>query len=176
MFETITSLERLEQAWHKTRGNAGAAGGDGVTVQAFSAQAPIQLIRLQRDLRNGTYAPGPVRHIQIPKNSGGLRPLAIPCVVDRIAQTAAAMVLGPVLEEELEESSFAYRPGRSVQMAVRKVDAHRRDGFDWVVDGDIERYFENVPHDLLIRRLEKSIQDPLTIDLRPRSRDRSRRA
>ncbi|WP_282610833.1 CRISPR-associated endonuclease Cas1 [Pelagibius sp. Alg239-R121] len=116
-------------------------------------------------MRDGTYRPGPVRELSIPKDDGSFRPLAIPSIGDRVAQTAAASVLGPLLDREMEDASFAYRAGRSVQMAVSRIARYRRDGYRWVVDGDIERYFENVPHDPLLERLGRSIEDPLLLDL-----------
>jgi CRISPR-associated protein Cas1 len=107
----------------------------------------------------------PYRRVYIPKSSGGVRPLDIPSIVDRVAQGAVAMTLMPVLEREMEDSSFAYRPGRSVAQAVQRVASHRRDGFRWVVDGDIVRFFERVPHDRLIELLERHVDDSRLVDL-----------
>ena len=114
LFHDATHPKTLQAAWERVLANAGAAGGDGVTVQMFGRAGPDRLLRLSRDLRAGRYGPGPVRRVDIPKLSGGTRPLDIPCVVDRVAQTAAAEVLTPVIDPELEDASFAYRPGRSV--------------------------------------------------------------
>lgn len=165
LFERATSLRTLEDAWVKVRTNAGGAGGDGLTVEAFDRTANDSLLRLQRALRSGAYRPGPLRRVTIPKKDGERRWLAIPCVVDRVAQTAAAIVLMPVLEGEMEDDSFAYRPERSVQMAVARIAKHRREGFTWVVDGDIERYFDNVPHDRLMNRLGRSLGEARLLDL-----------
>ncbi|MEO3430165.1 CRISPR-associated endonuclease Cas1 [Pelagibius sp. CAU 1746] len=163
LFDEAVALERLESAWAKVWSNAGAAGGDGISVKAFFPGAAQRLRRLAEALRDGRYRPGPLRHLDIPKPGGGLRPLAIPCVVDRIAQTAAADVLTPLLDAEFEPASFAYRPGRSVQQAVQQIARAREDGFTWVVDADIERYFETIPHDELIARWRDSVSDgPLT--------------
>lgn len=165
LFERITELARLEEGWERVRRNGGAAGGDGVTLRDYGEGLALRLIRLHRDLRQGTYVPGPLRRVDIPKKDGGLRTLAIPCVNDRVAQTAATLVLGPRLDAEMEDASFAYRPGRSVRRAVARVATLRRAGYGWVVDGDIERYFDNVPHDRLLRRLERSVAEPALIDL-----------
>lgn len=163
LFESATRVDRLEEAWERVRLNQGAAGGDGETVAAFAASAAVRLVALQRDLRDGRYEPGPVRRVDIPKRGGGLRPLAIPCVVDRVAQGAVALTLGPVLDPEFSEASFGYRPGRSVEQAVARVRHWRDQGYRWVVDGDIERYFERVPHDPLLARIAAHIGDgPLT--------------
>lgn len=163
LFAAATRLDALEAAWVKVRANAGAAGGDGVSVEHFDELAATHLLRLHRALRDGAYRPGPLRRFSIPKSSGGQRPLDIPCVVDRVAQTAVAQTLTPVLEPEMEPESYGYRPGRSVQQAVRRIDRLRQDGFTWVVDGDIERYFETVPHDPLLARLARTIgEGPLS--------------
>jgi len=165
LFARITELETLEQGWQRVRRNAGSAGGDGMTVDDYADGVALRLMRLQRDLRLGTYVPGPMRELDVPKRSGGTRRLAIPCVNDRVAQTAAAQVLGPLLEREMEDASFGYRPGRSVRMAVSRIAQHRRNGYTWVVDGDIERYFDSVPHERLLDRLARSVDDAQVVDL-----------
>lgn len=163
LFERVTRLDTLETAWGRVLRNAGAAGGDGVTVGVFAQGVPSRLLSLHRELRSGAYRPGPLRRLSVPKPDGSFRPLAIPPVVDRVAQTAAALVLTPLLDGEMEEASFGYRPGRSVQQAVARVALWRDRGHGWVVDADIERYFERVPHDRLLDRLERSIgPGPLT--------------
>lgn len=165
LLRQTASVEMLQAAWARVRANAGGAGGDGVTVSRFSFFAFEALQRLSRRLLDFTYRPGPVRTVEIPKRSGGFRRLDIPCVIDRIAQGAAALALTPILEQEMEDSSFAYRPGRGVQQAIRRIQTLRRDGFVHVVEADITRYFENVAHDLILTRLEKSVGDDAIIDL-----------
>lgn len=165
LFADVTALSTLEAAWHKVKDNAGAAGGDGETVDDVAAVVASRLVALQRALRRGKYRPGPVRRILIPKRSGGTRPLVIPTVTDRIAQTAVALVLTPLLDPEMEDASFGYRPGRSVQQAVARVSALRDAGYTWVIDADIERYFETVPHDRLLPLIDRAVPDPLLRDL-----------
>ena len=164
MFKQAIGLDNLWPAWERVRRNRGGAGGDGVGVGRFSEAAAANLGRLHRDLVNGTYRAGPLRQVDIPKKSGGVRQLRIPCVRDRIVQTAIAMALSPLLEPEMEDSSFAYRPGRSVQMAVDRVQLNYREGFRWVVDGDIERYFDHVPHPEMINTLARYVSDGAVID------------
>ncbi len=164
-FIEITGFESLQAGWERVRSNRGGPGGDGVGLAEFGRDAETRLLRLARDLRAGTYWPGPLRRLQVPKPDGGFRPLAIPCIADRVVQSAAALRLMPVLDREMEDASFGYRPGRGVAMAVRRVDAYRRAGFTWVVDGDIERYFERVPHDRLMARLERSLDDRRLLEL-----------
>lgn len=163
LFQAATRLQRLEEGWQRVRLNAGAAGGDGVTIERFGEAPAVRLITLQRALQDGSYAPGPLRRLEIAKPDGGVRPLAIPCVVDRVAQTAVALTLTPVLDPTFSEDSFGYRPGRSVQQAVHRVAACRDAGFRWVVDADIAQYFERVPHAPLLDRLTAALGDgPLT--------------
>lgn len=165
LFESVTSLVTLEAAWEKVKENAGAAGGDGMTVEDFDSAAAANLLALQSALRRRRYRPGPNRQVLILKRSGGTRPLTIPTVTDRVAQTAAALILTPLLDPEMESSSFGYRPGRSVQQAVARIEALRNAGYAWVIDADIERYFEMVPHDRLMTLLDGFIDDPLLTDL-----------
>ena len=165
LFDQVASVVVLSRAWDKVRANAGASGGDNVTIERFAATADQRIRRLAHDLRCGRYVPGPFRRVYIPKDSGGFRQLDIPCVADRIVQAAAALVLDPILDAEMESSSFAYRRGKSVAQAVARVAALRRAGFTHVVDGDIRSYFENIPHEPLILRLERSVDDPVLVDL-----------
>jgi CRISPR-associated protein Cas1 len=149
--------------WRKVSANQGAAGGDRVSVEAFAANLDHRLAKLSADLREGKYRPGPLRRVEIPKSSGGLRRLSIPCVVDRVAQSAVAQRLSAVLETEFEEASFGYRPGRGVADALRLVEELRRDGFVWTLDADIDDYFDSVPIDRAMDRLHRSISEsPLT--------------
>ncbi len=147
------------EAWQRVWRNEGAAGGDGIGVDVFAGGVVQRLALLAADMAQGTYGPGPLRRVLVPKKNGGQRPLDIPCVRDRVAQTALAMTLGPLLDEEFEEASFAYRPGRSVAQAVRRVSFLRGTGLTHVVDADISRFFERVPHDLLMDRLAESMTD-----------------
>jgi CRISPR-associated protein Cas1 len=163
LFREATETDTLLTAWSRVLANGGAAGGDNVTLQRFLTNVHRRIARLSSALRAGTYTPGPLRRLDIPKKSGGTRPLAIPCVIDRVAQTAVAQVLGPHLDREFEDSSYGYRLGRGVADAVKHVSQLRAKGHVFVVDADIEGYFENVPHEKLIARLGQSMSDgPLT--------------
>ncbi|UYN93744.1 MAG: CRISPR-associated endonuclease Cas1 [Enhydrobacter sp.] len=164
-FETFSSLPLLYQGWERVRRNAGGPGADGVTIATYTANVGDRLISLHRDLRSGHYVPGPLRRVDIPKPRGGVRTLAIPCIADRVVQTAASIVLAPLLEPEMDDASFAYRAGRSVKQAVARVAYWRRRGYGWVVDCDILHYFDSVPHDRLIQRFGQSIPDGLARDV-----------
>jgi len=163
LFKAATQPQSLDAAWARVRANAGAAGGDGVTIDAFGKAADRHLARLRTAMLDGTYRPRPLRRVTIPKPSGGERGLTIPSVQDRVAQTAVAQALAPALDAEFEDSSFGYRAGRSVQDAVRLVTDLRKAGLHHVVDADIASFFDSVPHDRLLDRLAASMDNgPLT--------------
>lgn len=162
-FFRATSPEGLFDGWAKVLANHGASGGDGVSCDTFAIETHRRIANLSHDLRSGNYRPGPVRQVAIPKPAGGLRTLTIPSVRDRVAQSAVAIVLTPLLDAEFEEGSFGYRPGRSVKQAVEMVRKLRLDGYEWTVDADIERYFDSIPHERLMQRVARSISEgPLT--------------
>ena len=157
LFQHMIRLDALNAAWAKVRTNAGCAGGDGETVAGFVRRAHRRLALLARALERGEYRPRDIRLLHIPKPAGGTRPLAIPSVEDRIAQTACAAVLTPVLDPTFEEASFAYRPGRSVVQAVRAIERWRKRGYTHVVEADIVRCFERIPQAPLLGRLEAAL-------------------
>ena len=166
MFRAATSVPALTEAWIRTQRNGGGPGGDGESLTDFARNAEFRLARLSHELQADLYRPGPLRRVSVPKKSGGgMRVLSIPCVVDRIAQRAAAAVLSAALEPQFEDASFAYRPGRSVQQAVARVDLLRRQGYTWVVDADIRAFFDNVPHAPLRRKLAQAGVDTRLADL-----------
>jgi CRISPR-associated protein Cas1 len=165
LWDRLCTYDVLDTAWSKVWHNRGGPGGDGVTVAVFARSAAPRLSQLLRDLRQGTYFPGPPRHVRIPKRRGGTRPLAIPCVADRVVQTALAEILAPLLDREMEDASFAYRPGRSVDQAVARIALLRQQGYRWVVESDIERYFDSVPHPRLRARLARSVPEPRILAL-----------
>lgn len=154
LFDRMTQLKTLDAAWEKVRANGGCAGGDGVTIPMFQPRAAKELTLLSSAIRGGRYRPGPYRLLRIEKSDGGTRPLTIPSVADRVAQTACAATLSPVLEPTFADGSYGYRPGRGVRDAVRAVSDWRKRGYEWVVEADIVRCFERIPHDPLLSRLE----------------------
>lgn len=136
-------------AWLKVRGNGGAAGADGVTIKQFEVNVKNHLYKLWNRMSSGSYFPGPVRAVEIPKK-GGTRILGIPNVVDRIAQTVAVMVLEPNVERIFHDDSYGYRPGRSPVQAVG-VCRERCWKKDWVVDLDVKAFFDSVPWELMLK-------------------------
>ena len=143
-------------AWLKVKDNGGAAGADGVTIKQFEEDLSGNLYRLWNRMSSGSYFPGPVRAVEIPKKGkkGGIRVLGIPNVVDRVAQTAAAMALEPSVEPMFHEDSYAYRPGRAPVDAVA-VCRERCFRKDWVVDLDIRAFFDSVPWELMRRAVTR---------------------
>ncbi|MHB1166845.1 MAG: CRISPR-associated endonuclease Cas1 [Candidatus Nanopelagicales bacterium] len=163
LFAEIRSRAALEDAWGRVWRNGGAAGGDRVSVHDFLRRASVAIGVLANHLAEGHYRPGPTRAVDIPKRSGGTRRLMIPCVADRVVQTAVASALSPLFEEEFEDASFGYRPGRSVTQAVARIQALRSSGLTHVVDADVDDYFDNIPHDEMLKRLSETMtHGPLT--------------
>jgi RNA-directed DNA polymerase len=155
----------LEQAWLRVARNKGAAGVDGQTIAVFAHRADRYLRELQTALRDGSYRPQPVRRVEIPKADGKTRPLGIPCVKDRIVQTAVKMVIEPILEARFRDGSYGFRPGRSTRDALREVDRGLKEGYTWVVDADLEKYFDTIPHRGLMDRVADLISDGRVLEL-----------
>lgn len=159
LFDQAVSVAGLTAGWERVWRNRGAAGGDGMSVVAFSLGAPERIAALSAALRDGSYRPGPLRIAMIPKPKGGLRKLTIPCVRDRVAQSAIAQVLAPRLDSEMEDASFAYRAGRGVADAVKRVEQLRKQGYVWTLDADIDDFFDTIPIDILVARLVRSVSE-----------------
>jgi len=150
----------LQRAWQKVQRNGGGPGGDGITPARFARQAHARLSSLSQALLAGTYRPGPARLRRVKKPNGGHRTLAIPCVIDRIAQTAVLGLLAPALDRRMTDNSYAYRPGRSAGQAIAHAEALIADGHAWIVDADISQFFDSVPHARLVHDLAIWIDDP----------------
>lgn len=157
LWQSLLSLGQMDDAWTKVRTNGGCAGGDNISLAMFTPGAPRRLAEICDRLRRGKYSPGPYRVIEISKKKGGKRRLMIPSIEDRVVHTALAQVLVPVLEPQFEESSYAYRPGRSVKQAVAAIRRWRKAGFWHVIEADIIGYFDNIQHDLLLSKLEQAL-------------------
>jgi RNA-directed DNA polymerase len=143
----------------KVVSNKGAAGPDGITVQALQAQWPFVSRRLRVGLLDGSWRPGEVRRALIPKARGGQRGLGIPNVADRVVMEAVRQVLEPLFEPTFHPSSHGFRPGRSCHTAVAEAGQHLQDGYEWVVDIDLEKFFDRVNHQRLMARLAQRVSD-----------------
>ncbi len=151
----------LLAAWGMVRRNGGAAGVDGETVADVEAHGVERWVgELSRDLREGTYEPSPVRQVLIPKKQPGkFRPLGIPCLRDRVAQTSAMLVLSPIFEADLEPEQYGYRPGRSAKDAVRRIHRLLHTGRNEVIDADLSNYFGEIPHAELMKSVARRVSD-----------------
>jgi len=152
-------VERLDSAMKKVVANKGAPGPDGLMVGALREQWPTIGPRLRAGLLDGTYRPGVIRRAMIPKAGGGQRGLGIPNVVDRVVMEAVRQVLEPVYEPTFHASSHGFRPGRSCHTAITEAKQHVRDGYEWVVDIDLEKFFDRVNHQRLLARLAQRVDD-----------------
>ncbi len=148
--------ELVWQAWKQVKANGGAAGADGVTVEAFEKDLKGNLYKVWNRMSSGTYFPPPVRAVEIPKSSGGTRMLGVPAVGDRVAQTVAALALGPRTEAVFHEDSYGYRPRKG---ALDAVAACRQRCWEksWVIDLDIRKFFDSVPWDLVIKAVQANV-------------------
>ena len=159
--DKVWRADVLAVAWQMVRRNGGAAGVDGESVadiEAFGVDRWLGV--LARDLKAGTYRPGAVRQVLIPKKQRGkFRPLGIPCLRDRVAQTAAMLVLSPIFEADLQPEQYAYRPGRSAHDAVKRVHQLLNTGYREVVDADLSDYFGQIPHAELMRSVARRVSD-----------------
>jgi RNA-directed DNA polymerase len=149
----------LEAGWRKVERNKGSAGIDGQSIERFAAQADRYLTELHEALKDDSYRPAPIKRVEIPKGDGRTRPLGIPTVKDRIVQAALKMVIEPIFEAQFRPGSYGFRPGRSCKEALREVDRALKEGYSFVLDADLQSYFDTIPHDRLLARVAKSISD-----------------
>ena len=150
----------LLHAWKKSRANNGAPGVDGERFEDIEARGLTEWLNgLRKELHGKTYQPQPVRRVMIEKPGGGERPLGIPTIRDRVAQTAAKLILEPIFEADLEPNAYGYRPKRSAQDAIRKVDKLLYQGYTDVVDADLSKYFDTIPHSALLQCVARRIVD-----------------
>lgn len=166
LMDKVGSRKNLQAGWAVVREHKGAAGVDGQTVHRFEMRAEQEIGRLEQELRGGSYAPKGVKRVQIPKaGSRETRPLGIPAVRDRVVQTALRNVLEPIFEVRFAPTSYGFRPGRGCKDALRRVQQLLDAGHIWVVDADIRKYFDSIPHDQLMVEVEKEVADGRVLDL-----------
>lgn len=159
LIEKVVERDNLIQALKRVRENKGAPGVDGMTVDELAPYLKTHWPRIKQELLTNRYRPKPVRAVEIPKPQGGFRLLGIPCVVDRFLQQAILQVLSPLFEPLFSQFSFGYRPGKSAHMAVQAGFAYAKQGDDWVVDLDVEKFFDRVNHDILMSRIYRKGKD-----------------
>jgi RNA-directed DNA polymerase len=165
LMEAVVERGNLKLAYQRVVENQGAAGVDDITVCALKDHLKQHWPQIRAKLLAGGYVPQPVRRVDIPKPAGGLRTLGIPTVVDRLIQQALHQVLSPMFEPEFSEASYGFRPGRSAHQAVQAARQHVAAGKRWVVDMDLEKFFDRVNHDLLMGKLAQKIEDARVLKL-----------
>jgi group II intron reverse transcriptase/maturase len=159
LFKDFANSVNLSQAFLQVKENRGCAGVDGVTIGKFEDDLEENLINLGNEILNETYSPLPLLKILVDKGDGESRALLIPTVRDRLAQSAVLQVIEPIFEAEFEQCSFAYRKGRSVKQAVFQIKEYRDKGYTWVVDVDVDAYFDSIDHNLLLDKVRGIITD-----------------
>jgi len=165
LWESIFSRENLTAALARVGRNKGASGVDGMTVEELPEHLKVHWPSIRAKLEAGTYEPSPVKRVEIPKEGGGVRLLGIPTVQDRLIQQAMHQVLSPLFEREFSDHSYGFRPGRSAHDAVKAARAHVEAGHKWVVDIDLERFFDTVDHERLMARVRAVVKDKRVLRL-----------
>ena len=159
LMEQILSKDNLNTAYLQVVRNKGAAGVDGMEYTELAEYLLENGEIIKEQMRTRKYKAQPVRRVEIPKPDGGIRKLGVPTVVDRFVQQAVAQVLSPIFEEEFHEHSYGFRPNRSAQQAVVKALEMMNDGHNWIVDIDLEKFFDTVNHDKLMTIVGRTIKD-----------------
>ncbi len=165
MIEWILQDSNIDNAIKAVRKNKGAAGIDKMPVEETDGYFTIHREEIKAQIREGKYKPSAVRRVYIPKVSGKKRPLGIPTVVDRVVQQMTAQILSLGYDKYFSENSYGFRPGRSCQQAVEQALEYLNEGYEWVIDLDIEKYFDTVNHDKLVSILRERINDAKTLRL-----------
>ena len=160
LMDKIYAERTLQLAWQRVRSNR-----DRISIERFEGQAEQYLQELHQQLKTGTYQPQAVKRVNIPKASGGTRPLGIPTVKDRVVQMVVKLVIEPIFEHTFRDSSYGFRPERGCKDALREVDAWLKLGYNWVVDADIKGYFDNISHELMMNKVEQYIADKRLLGL-----------
>jgi RNA-directed DNA polymerase len=166
MIDKLWHVETLRLGWQQVKANKGAAGSDHQSIAQFEAREDQCLERLAQELRTGTYRPRPIKRVHIAKpGTREKRPLGIPAVRDRVVQSALRMMIEPIFEKQFAANSYGFRPERGCKDALREVDGLLSQGYYWVVDADLRKYFDTIPHKALMNEIRKSVADGRILDL-----------
>lgn len=165
LWSVIWERQNMLAAMKRVERNGGAPGIDGMTVEELRPYLRERWLEIKEALDRESYQPKPVRRVEIPKPDGGKRMIGIPTVVDRLLQQAIAQALTPLFEEGFSDHSYGFRPGRSAHDAVKQAQAYIQEGDEWVVDIDLERYFDRVNHDMLMARVARVVKDKRVLKL-----------
>jgi RNA-directed DNA polymerase len=165
LMKEVCDRTNLEIAWKRVRENKGGPGVDGMTIEQTSDYLREHWPTIREQLLNGTYQPQPVKRVEIPKPDGGIRKLGVPCVIDRLIQQAMLQVLQKRWDPTFSEHSYGFRPGRSAHQAVAQAQKYIAEGYNWVVDIDLEKFFDRVNHDMLMARVAQRVSDKRVLKL-----------
>src|SRR5262245_22262594 len=165
LMEEVCERENLVRAWQRVRDNKGAPGVAGMTIDDAQGFLREHWPDIRSQLLAGNYEPQPVKRVEIPKPGGGVRKLGVPCVVDRLIQQALLQVLQKRWDPTFSENSYGFRPGRSAHQAVAQAQRYVAEGYDVVVDLDLEKFFDRVNHDILMARVAERIADKRVLKL-----------
>jgi RNA-directed DNA polymerase len=165
LMEEVCDGKNLQSAWKRVRGNQGSPGVDGMTIDDAKIYLREHWPSIRSQLLDGTYQPQPVKRVEIPKPGGGIRKLGVPCVVDRLIQQAVLQVLQEQWDPTFSEHSYGFRPGRSAHQAVAQAQRYVAEGYNVVVDLDLEKFFDRVNHDILMARVAGRISDKRVLKL-----------
>lgn len=165
LLEQALARENMILAWYRVKRNGGSAGVDGLTIQDTAAQLKVAWPGIKESLLESAYRPSPVRRVEIPKPGGGVRELGIPTVTDRLIQQALLQVLQPLIDSTFSEHSYGFRPGRRAHSAVLAAQRYVQEGYQVVVDVDLETFFDRVNHDILMERLSRRVDDKAVLRL-----------
>jgi len=165
LFDKVYREESLRAGWNQVEERKGTGGIDRMSIDMFRARCDKRLQRLSEQLREGTYEPRAVKRVWIPKATGKLRPLGIPTIIDRVVQASLRNAIEPIFERKFADCSYGFRPGRGCKDALRQVDAGLKRGRTWVVDVDIEQYFDSIDKQRLMTEVATEIADGSVLDL-----------
>jgi len=165
LLERILDNDNLNKAYKRVKVNGGAAGVDGMTVTELFPHLKEHGWELVQSIKEGKYKPQPVRRVEIPKPDGGVRLLGVPAVIDRMIQQAIVQILQPIFEPTFSDSSYGFRPGRSAHQAIEQAKKYYEEGYRYVVDIDLAKYFDTVNHDILINKVREHVTDERVIKL-----------
>src|SRR5271168_3825874 len=165
LMEEVCDRVNLERAWKRVRSNKGSPGVDGMTIDAAKDYLREHWPNIRAQFFEGTYQPQPVKRVEIPQSDGGIRKLGVPCVVDRLIQQAMLQVLQERWDPTFSEHSYGFRPGRSAHQAVAQAQRYIADGYNVVVDLDLEKFFDRVNHDNLMARVARRVSDKRVLKL-----------